>query len=349
MRALAFIALAAGVYVVGAVCVVQIAGRSKRRKASLKKRFPYSLTNIAHRGGSLLGPENTLFTFTRAVRDGLCDMIELDVRESQDGEVVVCHDHTLERTCGPKYAGVSVANVVVGGDPSQTLPQSQRTIKLEFATQELSQFEASESVPVDDTTRICLLKEVLEMFPRVPLHVDIKDTSKPFVYAVLNLIALHNRESTTFIGSSSQQNQQFINDYFAEKGAEVRKRYRIFAGPRDFFRTHLLFYTGLLPFFSVNYDVFSIPVFTTTMKAGAVQHFGKVLGNVATFVLSSPVLWRYLESRGVAVIGWNFNDELDILQALGWPLNGVMSDDPLKVRRVMVENKDAVRLYVLGD
>lgn len=52
---------------------------------------------FAHRGGSRLGPENTLAAFDRAVAEGV-DGLELDVHLSRDGEVVVCHDPRIDRT-----------------------------------------------------------------------------------------------------------------------------------------------------------------------------------------------------------------------------------------------------------
>jgi glycerophosphoryl diester phosphodiesterase len=51
----------------------------------------------AHRGGSLLWPENSLLAFRNAIALG-ADFIEFDVHLSKDGEVVVIHDPTLERT-----------------------------------------------------------------------------------------------------------------------------------------------------------------------------------------------------------------------------------------------------------
>lgn len=51
----------------------------------------------AHRGGALLWPENSLLAFAKAVELG-ADYIELDIHLSGDGELVVIHDPTLERT-----------------------------------------------------------------------------------------------------------------------------------------------------------------------------------------------------------------------------------------------------------
>ncbi|HXJ78481.1 MAG TPA: glycerophosphodiester phosphodiesterase family protein [Candidatus Methylomirabilis sp.] len=51
----------------------------------------------AHRGGGLLWPENSLLAFRNAIDLG-ADYIEFDVHLSRDGEVVVIHDPTLDRT-----------------------------------------------------------------------------------------------------------------------------------------------------------------------------------------------------------------------------------------------------------
>jgi glycerophosphoryl diester phosphodiesterase len=52
---------------------------------------------IAHRGGAGLAPENTMAAFDHAAALGV-DGVELDVRLSRDGEVVVIHDAALDRT-----------------------------------------------------------------------------------------------------------------------------------------------------------------------------------------------------------------------------------------------------------
>jgi glycerophosphoryl diester phosphodiesterase len=51
----------------------------------------------AHRGGARLWPENSITAFRGALGLGV-DLVELDVHQTRDGEVVVVHDPTLERT-----------------------------------------------------------------------------------------------------------------------------------------------------------------------------------------------------------------------------------------------------------
>ena len=52
----------------------------------------------AHRGGALLWPENSLIAFRNAAEILGADFLEFDVHLSKDGEVIVIHDPTLDRT-----------------------------------------------------------------------------------------------------------------------------------------------------------------------------------------------------------------------------------------------------------
>jgi len=54
---------------------------------------------VAHRGFSEKYPENTMLAFQKAARLGV-EFIELDARETKDGEIVVIHDASVNRTTG---------------------------------------------------------------------------------------------------------------------------------------------------------------------------------------------------------------------------------------------------------
>jgi glycerophosphoryl diester phosphodiesterase len=75
-------------WAVGAVAIVAGSADAQDKPSTLL---------AAHRGGSLLWPENSLLAFRNAIALG-ADFIEFDVHLSKDGEVVVIHDPTLERT-----------------------------------------------------------------------------------------------------------------------------------------------------------------------------------------------------------------------------------------------------------
>ena len=56
-----------------------------------------SWIRIAHRGASGIAPENTLTAFKKAIEIGV-DAVELDLHGTADGEIVVIHDASLDRT-----------------------------------------------------------------------------------------------------------------------------------------------------------------------------------------------------------------------------------------------------------
>lgn len=55
------------------------------------------IDNVAHRGASGYAPENTIAAFDKAV-EMKADYIEIDVQRSKDGELVIIHDTTVDRT-----------------------------------------------------------------------------------------------------------------------------------------------------------------------------------------------------------------------------------------------------------
>jgi glycerophosphoryl diester phosphodiesterase len=54
---------------------------------------------VAHRGIWRAAPENSLLAIERAIT-AKCNVVEIDVRRSADGELVLLHDDTLERMTG---------------------------------------------------------------------------------------------------------------------------------------------------------------------------------------------------------------------------------------------------------
>lgn len=82
------------------------ASRSNQGTNMAQQPLP-SFTVIAHRGGALEAPENTVAAVEHGVSVG-ADWQEIDVTLSRDGEVVVIHDDMLDRTTSGKGA---VANL----------------------------------------------------------------------------------------------------------------------------------------------------------------------------------------------------------------------------------------------
>lgn len=78
---------------------------------------------IAHRGEPVGHRENTLPSFAAAVALG-ADMVEIDLRRTRDGAIVVLHDQTLDRLWGleASVGDVHLAEVAALGDGAVRIP-----------------------------------------------------------------------------------------------------------------------------------------------------------------------------------------------------------------------------------
>lgn len=113
---------------------------------------------FAHRGASRYAPENTLPAFELAARQG-ADGIELDVHLTRDGQLVVIHDETLERTTNG-----------AGWVKDYTLA-------------ELQALRADNHMPGFAETRIPTLAEVLDFVRGTPMLVNIELKTSILWYA----------------------------------------------------------------------------------------------------------------------------------------------------------------------
>jgi glycerophosphoryl diester phosphodiesterase len=154
----------------------------------------------AHQGGAREGPSSTLWAMEQAVAAG-ADAVELDVHATADGELVVCHDPTVDRTTAARGAisGLTLSqlrdldnaywwipgSVVEPGRPDADYPFRGRA-------------------PADRSLGIATLDEVLEAFPGVLFNLDIKQTA-PVVPAyeetVVRVLRAHDRTDGVIVAS----------------------------------------------------------------------------------------------------------------------------------------------------
>ncbi len=109
-----------------------------------------------HRGAKGMYPENTLLSFKKAIEQGV-DGLEIDVHLSKDGEVVVIHDETLERTTSGS-----------GWIKDLTLAE----IKQVSAGSPFSHFSGYEAEW--DKEKVPTLKEMLELLAPYPVELNIE-------------------------------------------------------------------------------------------------------------------------------------------------------------------------------
>ena len=143
------------------------------RIGSNRLAFPGKRPRLfGHRGAAGVAPENTLVSFHRAREEG-ADVLELDVHATADGEIVVIHDATVERTTDGRGAVremtmAEIARLDAGfrfsSDGGQTFPYRGRRV----------------GVP--------RLADLLAAFPDVPLNIEIKQESPSIVVEVVALL-----------------------------------------------------------------------------------------------------------------------------------------------------------------
>jgi glycerophosphoryl diester phosphodiesterase len=158
------------------------------------------LIAYAHQGGAWESPSSTRFAITRALAAG-ATAIELDVHATADGELVVCHDATVDRTTAATgdIVNLTLAELrqldfsfwfipgadVTPGRPAGDYPYRGRA-------------------PDDPTFGIATLREVLEQFPGVVLNLDIKQTAPvvaPYEETLARLLAEFERTDDVIVAS----------------------------------------------------------------------------------------------------------------------------------------------------
>jgi glycerophosphoryl diester phosphodiesterase len=140
--------------------------------------------DIAHQGGEDEFPSNTMYAFRRALQVG-ADMLELDVGVTKDGQVVVMHDTTVDRTTNGhgtvasftlrQLRKLDAAYWFSGGDDAYRHDRPRSAYRLRGAA-------AGKRRPPKGFTaadfRVPTLREVLRAFPHTPINVEIKGRTK---------------------------------------------------------------------------------------------------------------------------------------------------------------------------
>lgn len=136
---------------------------------------------FAHRGFSGKYPENTILAFKKAI-EARADGIELDVQLTKDGEVVIIHDETIDRTTNGKGFVV------------------------DYTYEEISKFDASYTFKDMGFNPIPTLREYFELVKDLDIvtNIELKTGVNEYLgieKKVLDLILEYNLEKKVIISS----------------------------------------------------------------------------------------------------------------------------------------------------
>jgi glycerophosphoryl diester phosphodiesterase len=248
---------------------------------------------IAHRGGSLEAPENTLVAFEHAAALG-ADVIETDVHLSADGEVMVFHDDDTRRLTG------------VPGTVEARTKEELATLDAAFGFSPNGQDFPWRGKGV----RIPTLVEVLARFPRMRFNIEAKGDEAPLAEALAQVLEAAGREQTVCVGAAHRVQARRLKDRLP--------RYARFLPTANAF-PHFLAAWRLLPrgWTSGDYDLAAVPI----------RQWG--VGVISKCVVD------HFHARGMPIQVWTVDEERDMRLLLRRGVDGIMSDRPSLLKRVM--------------
>ena len=278
---------------------------ARRENPWLERR----VLNWAHQGGAREGPSSTLWAMRQAAEAG-AHAIELDVHATKDGQIVVCHDPTVDRTTEAQgaIAGLTLEEV-------QSLDNAYWWVPGEVAAQgrDDGDYPLRGRAPADRSLRIPTLHEVLEEFPDVFLNFDIKQTGpvvKPYEEEVARVLREHGRSDDVIVASFLDD----ATDTFSRIAPDACISFGM-NGTRDF-------YTAVRDGLS--------PPDTPHVALQVPPRAGEIELVTAGFVQAA-------HDAGVAVHVWTIDDPDEMRRLVALGVDGIMTDRPSVLAGVLDE------------
>ncbi|MGO8873416.1 MAG: glycerophosphodiester phosphodiesterase [Acidimicrobiales bacterium] len=261
----------------------------------------------AHQGGAWEGPSSTLHAIEVAIEAGATG-VELDVHATADGQLVVCHDATVDRTTDRtgRIADFTAAELATLDNAFWWAPGADVSPGLDP-----DRYPFRGRAPGDGRFRIALLEEVLREFPGVLLNLDIKQTAPvvtPYEETLATMLRRYDRRDDVIVASFLDS----ATDAFSSFAPEVPTS----AGTLSVAAFYHAVRTGELP---------------PAMRHVALQ----VPASHAGATLVDQQFVDVAHERGLAVHVWTVEEEaeMDHLCALG--VDGVITDRPTALVAVL--------------
>jgi glycerophosphoryl diester phosphodiesterase len=152
-----------------------------------------------------LAPENTLASFQKAIEDG-AEALEFDIRRSSDGEIVIIHDDTVDRTTNGR------------GDVRSL---SLRDIKSLDAGYRLTP-DGGKSFPWRGRgIEVPTLEEFFLSFPDAKAIVEIKQSPDSIVKAAIQMICRFGRGDRVILASEEDRTMALVREELRNRGLQI--------------------------------------------------------------------------------------------------------------------------------
>ena len=270
--------------VAGSFGVLVALALRKNESRTISKAWP---VNFAHRGASEQAPENTIEAFRLAVEAG-AGGLEIDVHMTRDGEIVVIHDETVDRTTGGSgaAAGMTLGDLRALDAGYRFSPDGGRTHPFRGRG-----------------VRVPTLAEVYEEFPTTYLNIDIKKPRPGAEKAVLQIIRSACAERRSLVVS---QDNAIVRRFRKVSGGRISTG----ASSLEIAAFYILSRLHLERLLRPAYDALQVPI----------EHRG--------IALVTRRFAEAAHSRGVRVDVWTINDPGEMRRLLDLGADVIMTDRP---------------------
>lgn len=270
----------------------------------------------AHRSGGGIAPENTLMAFKNCVENGsfAIDIFEFDLHITQDGELILLHDDTFDRTSDSVEAFGQE-----GVLPSEKTYEELRVLNLgeNFTTDSgETPYKGLRGDDVPEDLKVVRLRDIFDYlapYGEYSFIIEIKDADDLGRKAADELYAIlkeYNMLSRVVVGTFHGEISQYMDDTYPDmlRSAGIRETV-------DFYFSSLL----------------GIRHKTEYYKFAALQ----IPDDDYVFNLGTTRLVNYAHKYDIAVQYWTINDPDDVrhLSAIG--ADAIMSDNPDMVYEVL--------------
>ena len=225
------------------------------------------------------------------------DAFETDVHMTRDGHVVLSHDPTVDRLTNAS-----------GWIHKMTLAELK---EIDFGYRFTTDGGSTHPYRGRGVT-IPTLDEVLEEFPQIRVNMDIKQKTPPMEAALVETIRSHRAEDRVLIASFHSVTMQRFRRLATARIATG-------ANTQNMVSFVCYWRSGLHRFYKPPVDAFQVPE----------SQFG--------IRVVTPKMVEIAHRHGVKVHVWTINEEADIRRLLEWGVDGICSDYPDRVAKVLGE------------
>ena len=294
---------------------------------------------IAHGGGNLEFPDNTLEAYYHAYSIDENVMLETDVNLTKDGVIILSHDRSLDQKTNltdadiinEYYSDLVDDEVDFGYQNNISKANGYNTSKeffkyKNYANEEVTPLDVSypEGISPRHPTKflVSTLRELIIRFPTNLINVEIKQTEIVGLSALAKVIELMDE-----LSSSHQTYERIVLATFHNEVFQAMENLQKTTHPKLMFSPE---FNGVLSFFILQTTLLSV---FYNQPIAVFQLPTEQLG----LSLTTNLLINTAHTHNIAVHYWTINDEETMRMLIEKGVDGIMTDRPTLLNNILSE------------